>query len=213
MIGVCRDVGELNQFTAKSSGRELKKRDITLVDNSNAAVNVTLWGKDAEDFNDYGQPVLLIKGGKINEFNGGKSISLLGNSVLKRNPDMPDGHRLRGWFDNGGASGIQLSVSARVGGGNMATEWVTFLEAKEKNLGNGDKPDYFQTKATVHLIRDSNAYYKACPQPECNKKIVDLENGLYSCEKCNQQFPNFKYRLMVNVSFILSFSWIPRFSF
>lgn len=200
VIGVCRDVGEVQRFTAKASGRELKKRDITLVDNSNASINVTLWGKDAEDFNDYGQPVLLIKSGKINEFNGGKTISLLGNSVLKRNPDCVEGHRLRGWFDNGGASSIQASVSARVGGGNYATEWLTFEEAKMKNLGNGDKPDYFQVKATVHLIRTSNAFYKACPTPDCNKKVVDMENGHYSCEKCAQQFTNFKYRLMLSVS-------------
>lgn len=205
VIGVCKDVGELQQFTAKASGRELKKRDVTLVDNSNAAVNVTLWGNDAEAFNDFGQPVLLIKSGKINEFNGGKSISLLGNSVLKRNPDCVEGHRLRGWFDNGGASGIQMSVSARTGGGNIATEWLTFHEAKLKNLGNGDKPDYYQVKATVHLIRNTNAFYKACPQADCNKKVVDLENGQYSCEKCGQQFSNFKYRLMVNVSFGISF--------
>lgn len=38
VIGVCRETGDLFQFTAKASGRELKKRDITLVDSSNAAV-------------------------------------------------------------------------------------------------------------------------------------------------------------------------------
>lgn len=34
VIGVCRDVGELQAFTAKATGKELKKRDVTLVDNS-----------------------------------------------------------------------------------------------------------------------------------------------------------------------------------
>lgn len=34
MIGVCREVSELQTFTAKATGKELKKRDITLVDNS-----------------------------------------------------------------------------------------------------------------------------------------------------------------------------------
>lgn len=33
VIGVCRDVGDLQVFTAKSTGKELKKRDITMVDN------------------------------------------------------------------------------------------------------------------------------------------------------------------------------------
>lgn len=39
-IGVCREAGELFQFTAKTSGKELKKKDITLVDSSNAAVSI-----------------------------------------------------------------------------------------------------------------------------------------------------------------------------
>lgn len=105
IIGVCKEVGDLNTFTARTTGRELKKRDITLVDQSNAAVTVTLWGDSAEKFDDYSQPVLLIKGGSINEFNGGKSVSLLGSSVLKKNPDLNEGHKLRGWFDNGGNMG------------------------------------------------------------------------------------------------------------
>ncbi len=40
--GVCREVGDVIQFTAKTSGRELKKRDVTLVDRSGSAVCVTL---------------------------------------------------------------------------------------------------------------------------------------------------------------------------
>lgn len=39
MAGVCREVGDVIQFTAKTSGRELKKRDIILVDTSLASVS------------------------------------------------------------------------------------------------------------------------------------------------------------------------------
>lgn len=200
MIGVVRDVGELVKFKARSSGRDLVKRDVVLVDSSEASVTLTLWGKEAEDFNHHTQPVVLVKDARINEFGGGKTLSVGNGSVLKINPDCVDGHRLRGWFDNGGAANISSSVSARTGGGSFATEWMTFHETKLKNLGNGDKPDYFQVCGTIHLIKTNNAVYKACPQPDCNKKVVDNENGRYRCEKCNSEFDNFKYRLMVNVS-------------
>lgn len=100
----------MNTFTAKSSGRELKKRDIVLVDQSNVSVNLTLWGNDAERFDDYSQPVILIKGASINEFNGGKSIAMVNSSVLKKNPDIVEGHRLRGWFDNGGNEGNEIKI-------------------------------------------------------------------------------------------------------
>lgn len=174
-----------------------------MVDNSNSSVTVVLWGQDAEKFQDFGQPVLLIKSGRINEFQGGKTVSMISSSVLKKNPDLVEGHRLRGWFDNGGAAGIQKNLSAKSQGGGFATEWLSFEEAKAKNLGQGDKADFYQLKATIHMIRNTNAVYKACPQPECQKKVIELEHGQYRCEKCNNAFPNFKYRLMVSVSLFL----------
>lgn len=40
--GVCRDVGAIFEFTAKTSGRDLKKRDVTLVDRSSASVCISI---------------------------------------------------------------------------------------------------------------------------------------------------------------------------
>jgi replication factor A1 len=70
--------------------------------------------------------------------------------------------------------------------------WWLYHEAQEANLGNGDKPHYFQCKALVHSVKSANANYKACPQPECNKKLIDQDNGQFRCEKCNADHPNFK---------------------
>lgn len=42
--------------------------------------------------------------------------------------------------------------------------------------------------------------YQACPSQDCNKKVIDQQNGLYRCEKCDREFPNFKYRMMLLVS-------------
>lgn len=113
VVGVCKEVSELQIFTSRTTNKEFKKRDLTLVDMSDAAVTLTIWGDDAVNFDGHVQPVILIKGGRINEFNGGKSISVGSGSVLKINPDIPEGHKLRGWFDNGGGSNITNSVSAR----------------------------------------------------------------------------------------------------
>lgn len=113
IIGICKEVGELQTFTSRTSNKEFKKRDLTLVDTSEAAVVVTIWGDDAVNFDGHVQPVVLVKGGRINEFNGGKTVSMGNGSVMKINPDIPEGHKLRGWFDNGGGANITNMVSAR----------------------------------------------------------------------------------------------------
>ncbi|EDV30349.1 uncharacterized protein Dana_GF23244 [Drosophila ananassae] len=199
-IGICKEVGELQSFVSRTTNKEFKKRDLTLVDMSNSAINLTLWGDDAVNFDGHVQPVILVKGTRINEFNGGKSLSLGGGSIMKINPDIPEAHKLRGWFDNGGGDNIANMVSARTGGGNFSTDWMTFKDARERNLGSGDKPDYFQCKAVVHIVKQENAFYRACPQTDCNKKVVDEGNDQYRCERCNALYPNFKYRLLVNMS-------------
>lgn len=53
-------------------------------------------------------------------------------------------------------------------------------------------------------MRKENCLYQACPSKDCNKKVVDQQNGMYRCEKCDKEFPEFKYRLMLSVSQSLS---------
>lgn len=63
-------------------------------------------------------------------------------------------------------------------------------------------------------LRKENCLYQACPSQDCNKKVVDQQNGMFRCEKCDKEFPNFKYRLILSVSDsalgslkLLFFSW------
>lgn len=71
---------------------------------------------------------------------------------------------------------------------------------KELDLGCGEKPDYFCCKGSVAFARKENCVYKACPSPDCNKKVTEGSGGEYYCEKCNQNSPNFKYRMILTVS-------------
>lgn len=62
------------------------------------------------------------------------------------------------------------------------------------------KADYFSSVATVVYLRKENCMYQACPTQDCNKKVIDQQNGLYRCEKCDREFPSFKYRMILSVS-------------
>ena len=87
---------------------------------------------------------------------------------------MSEAHKLRGWFDNGGSSSAVSSISTSRGAGTGGGgSYKTFGEAKLENLGNNDKPDYYNVKAMVAMINKERALYMACPTEQCNKKVTN----------------------------------------
>ncbi|XP_023618575.1 replication protein A 70 kDa DNA-binding subunit isoform X5 [Myotis lucifugus] len=201
IIGICKSYEDAIKITVKSNNREVSKRNIYLMDMSGKVVSATLWGEDADKFDGSRQPVMAIKGARVSDF-GGRSLSVLSSSTIILNPDIPEAYKLRGWFDSEGQALDGVSISDLKGGGSAGsnTNWKTLYEVKSENLGHGDKADYFSAVATVVYLRKENSMYQACPTQDCNKKVIDQQNGLYRCEKCDREFPNFKYRMILSVN-------------
>nr|KAF6289714.1 replication protein A1 [Pipistrellus kuhlii] len=199
IIGICKSYEDAIKITVKSNNREVSKRNIYLMDMSGKVVSATLWGEDADKFDGSRQPVMAIKGARVSDF-GGRSLSVLSSSTIILNPDIPEAYKLRGWFDSEGQALDGVSISDLKGGGTAGgnTNWKTLYEVKSENLGHGDKADYFSSVATVVYLRKENSMYQACPSQDCNKKVIDQQNGLYRCEKCDREFPNFKYRMILS---------------
>ncbi|GBM05833.1 Replication protein A DNA-binding subunit [Araneus ventricosus] len=199
VIGVCKSCSDLQTFVARTSNKEMTKRDIKLVDRSNTEVNLTLWGKEAESFDGSLNPVVAVKGARVSDFNG-KSLSVTMSSSMQINPDIKEAHVLKGWFEREGCNMDAQSISAKGGSTSMGGQWKTFAQAVTEQLGMGDKPDYYVNKATIVMLRKENCMYMACPGEECNKKVIDMNNGIYRCEKCNREYSEFKWRLLLSVS-------------
>ncbi|XP_061197079.1 replication protein A 70 kDa DNA-binding subunit-like isoform X2 [Saccostrea echinata] len=200
VIGVVKTCGDVSTIIGKQSKKEITKRDLQLVDQSGMSVNMTLWGADAQQFDGSGNPVLAVKGAKVSDY-GGRSLSAMASSQIIHNPDLREGHMLKGWFEHDGHNmdfqGFRNDGMG--GGGGGSTNWKSFAEIKSENIG-ADKPEYFTTKATVLFLRKENCMYQACPTESCNKKVVDQGNGMYRCEKWAREFPNYKWRMILSAN-------------
>ncbi|XP_047246679.1 replication protein A 70 kDa DNA-binding subunit [Girardinichthys multiradiatus] len=210
VIGVCKSVDEVTRLTTKSN-REVSKRTLSLMDMSGKLVTVTLWGEEAETFEGSGQPIVAIKGAKLSDF-GGRSLSASFSSTMMINPDIPEAYKLRGWFDKEGHAMEGQSLT-EVRGGRLMENWKTLADVKSEHLGHGDKADYYSCIATIVFLRKENCLYQACPSQDCNKKVVDQQNGMFRCEKCDKEFPNFKYRLILsaNIADYADNQWVTCF--
>ncbi|GAB1863336.1 Replication protein A subunit [Camponotus japonicus] len=200
VLGVVTTFNDIQHIIQRTTGKELIKRDINLIDDSGAMICVALWEKEAEDFDGFNNPILAIKGARIGEFNGGKNLSLINSSILKKDPDLPEAHKLRKWY--AAANHLEnVKFLSRSSGGDFNTPLYTFREMTEARLGEKlNCTDSYKVVATINLIRVENSIYKACPIDSCRKKLIDQSTGIFRCEKCNKDYPNFVYRLLANMN-------------
>ncbi|KAI8624420.1 replication factor-A protein [Xylariaceae sp. FL1651] len=214
VVGVLKDVGEVSQITAKSTGKPYDKRELTLVDDSQFSVRLTIWGKTATTFSAQPESVVAFKGVKVSDF-GGRSLSLLASGTMAVDPDIEEAHRLKGWYDLQGRTDNFNSHNnmASMGGATGRLDQIKCIsQVKDENLGM-DNTDYFMLKATIVYIKQDNFAYPACSSEGCNKKVVDQGDGTWRCEKCDvvHQRPQYRYIMSVNVNDHTGQLWLSCF--
>ncbi|KAI5303743.1 Replication factor A protein 1 [Ascosphaera pollenicola] len=203
VIGVLKDAGDVSQIVSKASGKPFDKRELTLVDNTGFSVRLTIWNDAAKTFNAAADSIIAFKSVKVSDF-GGRSLSLLNSGTMTIDPDIPEAHRLRGWYDAQGRTANFTSHSSSMGvtsGHSSRDPNQTIAEIRDANLGSSEEPDYFNLKATILMIKQETMCYPACASEMCNKKVIQQEDGLWRCERCNisHESPQYRYILLMNV--------------
>ncbi|KAI1363849.1 replication factor-A protein [Xylaria arbuscula] len=201
VVGVLKEVGEVSQIIAKTTQKPYDKRELTLVDDSQFSIRLTIWGKTATTFSAQPESVVAFKGVKVSDF-GGRSLSLLASGTMALDPDIEEAHRLKGWYDSEGRSdnfnthNNMASMGAATG---RKDQTKCISQVRDENLGMETK-DYFTLKATIVYIKQDNFAYPACSSEGCNKKVVDQGDGTWRCEKCDIAHPRPQYRYIMSVN-------------
>ena len=65
------ETGALSSITTKA-GKELSKRNITLVDETSRSIELTIWAEKAEKlgWQESDHPIVAVKGAKVSDYNG-----------------------------------------------------------------------------------------------------------------------------------------------
>ena len=152
IVAVVHHCNDVSEITSKATQKTITKRELEIVDDSNMMVRLTLWGRQAEQFNHADNPVLAIKGVKVGEY-GGRSLSVPNSASMQINPDMKDAHAVKGWYNNAVNSGqTNFEMYTAEGRGDMGGEpgksgkkdsLKLIQQVRDENLGGGDKVDYF----------------------------------------------------------------------
>jgi replication factor A1 len=203
VCGVVKHVGDMSNITTKSN-RQVNRRNITLMDDTNTAIDITLWGENAERYNEdalaHGA-VLAIKQARLSDY-GGRSLSSSFNSQVFLNElSEPRVAQLKQWYEENGSS---APVSSLTGSRSSAKDSPARLVASivDEKLGFNDKPDFFNLRATVSFIKHDKErppWYLACPIPDCKKKVTSDSGNTWHCSKCDKSYPNYEPRFMLSL--------------
>ncbi|KAF9013959.1 hypothetical protein BDQ17DRAFT_1341811 [Cyathus striatus] len=207
VIGVVKEASPLSEIISKQTNRSIPKRELTLVDKSGFSVRMTLWGKQAEQYNAEDFPVIAFKGVKVGDF-GGRSLSMFSSSTMQINPDIEECFVLRGWYDSSGTEATFQAHSNAAGQVHLSLE-----DVKQLHFGEPEQPEYFSSRATIMHIKADNISYPACPNANCNKKVIQDSSG-WRCEKCDQTFssPEHRYIISFAVADYSGQAWLQGFN-
>ncbi|XP_054786686.1 replication protein A 70 kDa DNA-binding subunit A [Prosopis cineraria] len=209
----------------RKNGMETQRRILNVKDMSGRSVELTLWGdfcnregQKLQEMVDGGFfPVLAVKSGRVNDFSG-KSIGTISSTQLFINPDFPEAHRLRDWFDQGGKDSASLSISKDISPGGLKNEIrKTVSQIKDEGLGRSDKPDWITVRATISYIKADTFCYTACPlmigDRQCSKKVTRSGATRWKCDRCNQEFEECDYRYLLQAQIMdhTGITWVTAF--
>ncbi|KJE91956.1 replication protein A [Capsaspora owczarzaki ATCC 30864] len=197
LIGICKSARDVQTITTKQQ-KSVPKRELTLVDQSQREITVTLWNTQATNFDEQvavDNRVLAFRKVKLTDFSGVKSASCISSSAMEVEPDMPETQELRAWFDSEGRNQSFQQVTGGAGaysGGNR--DLATFQQINSNHSLGADKAEYARLQGTVTFLKTKfddksgsndgsvGMYYYACgniKQP--------IDNGQAAAPNSRQQ--------------------------
>jgi len=207
----------------RKDGTETQRRTLHLKDMSGRSVELTIWGnlynaegQRLQNMCDSGVfPVLAVKSGRVNEFNG-KAVGTISTSQLLIEPNFPETHRLKEWFDKEGRNIPSVSISRETSVGRTDIR-KTISQIKDERLGTSEKPDWITVSATISFIKVDNFCYTACPimigDRQCSKKVTNNGDGKWRCERCDQSIEecDYRYILQLQIQDHTGLTWVTVF--
>lgn len=198
VIGIIKDVYPSSSIVVRSRNKETLKRDLVLVDET-ASIKLTLWGEKC-DLPLEAEQVLMLKGVKVNEYNG-YNLSSMQSTQLFINLENERSFELKGWYEQNK--------------GNIKTTFAKKVEKRQciQEIKD-DELEYSYIVGSIMFLKEDNLSYDSCLSENCNKKVILEDNGLYRCDKCNCSFEdcNQRYIITANLCDYTGQMWVNIFN-
>eukprot|EP01026_Neomeris_dumetosa_P047754 TRINITY_DN4110_c0_g2_i1.p1 TRINITY_DN4110_c0_g2~~TRINITY_DN4110_c0_g2_i1.p1 ORF type:complete len:461 (-),score=50.46 TRINITY_DN4110_c0_g2_i1:396-1778(-) len=211
VLSIVLEFGEEGTVKRKSSGEEISRRDLKLLDQSGLTINLTVWNQNVDSLrsieNNIGgeEPLIIgVTNCTVSDFNG-VGLSMNTRSKLVVDPKHEEADKLRNWYKSHGqnihlktvadAMGLMPNRSSRV---NQERE--TLKSVKEEF--SEDEAKYASVFCYVGQIDpEGKLFYQAAPV-EHKRKVIEQGAGEYYCEYDKQTYKEFQWGYAMQVEII-----------
>ncbi|EPT29521.1 hypothetical protein TGME49_260570 [Toxoplasma gondii ME49] len=191
VIGFVTSFCETHSVLARNTKDEVRRKELSIVDDSGAAVTVTLWEQHATALKDSvlaERPLLAIKAVRVSEYAGKVSLTSTSRSVILVDPHgLEEADLLAAWWE---AEGEKAHKAHGDPSHSSVITDISTVNAQIVELAAGSL--YFNCLAIVCDVHGDSLIWLACP--ECKKKARrDLtrrgeprSSSAYRCLNCNK---------------------------
>ena len=159
-----RQTGDLHHFSSQA-GRELKKRELLLVDDSDvsgASITLVLWGEEAEQF-EHPDQILAWRKVSVREFKGVKQLGLSREGSYSADCEAPD--NMRFWVE-GMRQAIEtisptLSQPANTNQSNSVEGDITCIQEIKETMVHNNQERRFIISGYIVKINTDTMWYRA----------------------------------------------------
>ena len=144
--------GDIGTVITKATGKELRKRDLVIHDDTGVEVRLTVWGDKAENNEFVPGHVIVVKGARVGDFQG-RSLSLINSSTMALNPPIPEAEAMYHQCAAQKEQGVVMRSLATGGGMDRGMEplvgrhtLASIRDDPAMGRGKDGKPDYATVK-------------------------------------------------------------------
>ena len=147
LVAIVKSVGCVETVESRTKKELLTRRRLTVFDDTEKEISLTLWGTTATDFAGKEGDVIAGRRLQVNEFDG-LCLSTTINSHFKVNPDCVRTHQLKAWYACV-KNNLTTTAPVRKEVDSFSVSWKNLDCISLKNVQN--RSITFQTKAVISL--------------------------------------------------------------
>lgn len=212
-VDICGVITAFEQPIAfESKGRNFVKRNLTIADDSAMSMIVTIWAERAqkEDTVFKGNPMVVMKGVMVKEWQGGRSGSLTEGGLMVMQPDIPEAKAVSAWWQSTGHAQEITFISQTNGlpGPRASGKTMDIMQMKQASEQMVTEQETFSIYCRLAAVQTRKRdevqplVYNACMELKdgmngrtlpCNRRVD--ENGFCAvCDKKGKAGPRLNLR-------------------